>query len=291
MPLYKLSVEACNLETGRTASRMLEELAAPKALAVTLFETVQPRFVVEAYYEHEPSPDGIAGALVGRSRARATAASGGAGPELGGAVAGGAAPGGGRPVHRHGTTTAPASPMRRLGVEIEAGEAFGTGAQFHHRAVPAGRSMRSRGSRRFTRVLDLGCGSGVLGSPRHGCCPTPACLASDNDPLATGIAARQCAAQSRGITRARCSRTTGFDHPTLRRAQPVDLVLANILPGPLIDLAPAMRRAVRRGGVAVLSGLLNHQAREVAATYCAMGFHLLRRRQDAGWTALMLARR
>ena len=73
-----------------------------------------------------------------------------------------------------------------------------------------------------------------------------------------------------------CSTATGLSHPALRRARPFDLVLANILPGPLIALAPALRRAIRRGGVAVLSGLLDHQAREVAAAYRACGFHLLR---------------
>jgi ribosomal protein L11 methyltransferase len=52
-----------------------------------------------------------------------------------------------------------------------------------------------------------------------------------------------------------------------------------------------MRRALRAGGVAVLSGLLNHQAREVAATYRAAGFRLLAQRQAAGWTALELERR
>ena len=75
-----------------------------------------------------------------------------------------------------------------------------------------------------------------------------------------------------------------------RRAQPFDLVLANILPGPLTELAPAMRRALEPGGVAVLSGLLDHQAREVRATYAAAGFHLVHKRSRAGWTALVLVR-
>ena len=79
-------------------------------------------------------------------------------------------------------------------------------------------------------------------------------------------------------------------HPTLRRAAPFDLVLANILPGPLIGLAPALRRAIGHGGVAVLSGLLDHQAREVAAAYRASGFRLTRWLRRAGWTALVLAK-
>jgi ribosomal protein L11 methyltransferase len=74
----------------------------------------------------------------------------------------------------------------------------------------------------------------------------------------------------------------------LRRAQPFDLVLANILPGPLVALAPAMRRAIARGGTAILSGLLEHQVREVAATYRAQGFRLLRCTRRDGWAALAL---
>ncbi len=68
-------------------------------------------------------------------------------------------------------------------------------------------------------------------------------------------------------------------------------VLANILARTLIDLAPAMRRAVRPGGIAILSGLLSPQAREVCAIYCAAGFQLLSHRRRDDWTALTLAQR
>ena len=83
---------------------------------------------------------------------------------------------------------------------------------------------------------------------------------------------------------------TGFAHRAAA-PPPFDLVLANILPGTLIDLAPAMRRAVRPGGIAVLSGLLYPQAREVRAIYAAAGFQLLYHRSRDDWTALTLVRR
>ena len=67
-------------------------------------------------------------------------------------------------------------------------------------------------------------------------------------------------------------------------------MLANLLPGPLIALAPAMRRALRPGGIAILSGLLDHQAREVGACYRAAGFRLIARSRRAGWTVLTLVR-
>jgi ribosomal protein L11 methyltransferase len=90
-------------------------------------------------------------------------------------------------------------------------------------------------------------------------------------------------------SRVRVLSATGFEHRLLRRER-FDLVLANLLPGPLVDLAPGMRRSIGPSGVAVLSGVLDYQAREVAAAYGGAGFGLLRRLQCAGWTALVVAR-
>ena len=289
MPLYKLSIEACDLETGRAAARVLEELAAPRALAVTLFETVQPRFVVEAYYEHAPSPDSIAGALAGIGAGLGQPRLAAVPDQNWVALSQAALPpvaAGRFIVHGHHDRARLA--MRRLGLEIEAGEAFGTA----HNATTAlcleALDALTR-SRHFTHVLDLGCGSGVLAIAAARVLPNARVLASDNDPVATRIA-RDNVQLNRVATRVRVLTATGFDHPALRRAQPFDLVLANVLPGPLIDLAPAMRRGLRREGVAVLSGLLSHQAPEVAGTYRAKGFRLLDRRQRAGWTALVLVK-
>jgi ribosomal protein L11 methyltransferase len=110
-------------------------------------------------------------------------------------------------------------------------------------------------------------------------------LAVDNDPLATAIARTN--ARLNGVgRRVRVIDASGFAHPLLRPPRAFDLVLANLLPGPLVELAPAMRRALRPGGVAVLSGVLDHQAREVGASYRAAGFRLLARSRRAGWTVL-----
>ena len=114
-------------------------------------------------------------------------------------------------------------------------------------------------------------------------------LAVDNDPLATAIA-RENARLNGASGRVRVLDAAGFAHSLLRPAVAFDLVLANLLPGPLIALAPAMRRALRPRGVAVLSGLLDHQAREVGARYRAVGFHLVSRSCRAGWTVLTVHR-
>jgi ribosomal protein L11 methyltransferase len=120
--------------------------------------------------------------------------------------------------------------------------------------------------------------------------PAAEVFAVDNDPIATGVA-RANARRNRAARRLRVLTATGFAHPALRRAQPFDLVLANLLPRPLLRFASQMQRAIAPGAIAVLSGLLNHQAREVAMAYCAAGFELARYERRAGWTILTLKRR
>jgi ribosomal protein L11 methyltransferase len=177
--------------------------------------------------------------------------------------------------------------MRRTAIEIEAGEAFGTG----HNATTT-LCLRALDSlaraRSFRRVVDLGCGTGVLALAAARTFPRASVIAADNDPIATAIA-RDNVRLNRLLGRVLVIDATGFAHPRLRSVR-ADLVLANILPGPLIDLAPTVRQRLVRGGAAVLCGLLTHQMREVAAKYHARGFRLIGKATDAGWAALTLQR-
>jgi ribosomal protein L11 methyltransferase len=70
-----------------------------------------------------------------------------------------------------------------------------------------------------------------------------------------------------------------------------DLIVANILAGPLIRLAPGIARAIRPGGVVVLSGLLGEQMREVAGVYAMAGFRLAHHHLSHNWATLILERR
>lgn len=287
MPLYKLCIEAADLEAGRAATGLIEQLGEPAPLAVTLFELSPPRFLVEAYYVQAPALDAIERELdqqvAGLGKARLEAV-----PDQNWvALSQASLP----PVAAgrfivHGSHDRACFAMRRLCVEIEAGEAFGTGYNATTALCLDALDGLTR-LRRFARVLDLGCGSGVLAIAAARALPAARVIAVDNDPRAAAIASEN-AQINRVGQRVRVLMATGFDHPALRRAPPFDLMLANLLPGPLIEMAPAMRSAIRAGGVAVLSGLLDHQAREVAATYRAAGFRLLQRRQRAGWTALTM---
>ena len=289
MPLYKLRIEAADLGTGRLLSHRLEALASPAALAVTLFEAGAPRFLVEAYYDPAPPMEPIAAALsdlpgLGQLRLEAV-------PDQNWVALSQASlpPVAAGRLVVHGSHDRARFAMRLRAVEIEAGEAFGTG--YNATTTLCLEALDELAKQRcFARVLDLGCGSGVLAIAAARLLPVARVLAVDNDARAVAIA-RANARLNRVAARVRVLGAAGFGHAASRGAGRFDLVLANILPGPLVDLAPDMGRAIRPRGVAVLSGVLDHQAREVAAVYCSMGFRLVQRLQAAGWTALVLARR
>ncbi|MHB8529447.1 MAG: 50S ribosomal protein L11 methyltransferase [Caulobacteraceae bacterium] len=183
----------------------------------------------------------------------------------------------------HDFGRAPANSVR---LRIEAGAAFGTG---HHATtllcLIAYHALIKQ--RRFERVLDLGTGAGILAiaAARTG---ARRVIGSDIDPVSVRVAA-----ENAKLNRARCRfvLADGLAHPSIRRTAPFDLVFANILAGPLVRLAPAVRRSVGPGGVAILSGLLASQARAVAAAYLSRGFRLRSRLRRDAWASLILIRR
>jgi ribosomal protein L11 methyltransferase len=287
--LFKLRIRVADLDAGRSVSGLLGEVIEPSPLAVTLFEDQAPAFVVETYYEHEPSAPHIDRALAHLGPRIGSAVVETVPDENWVAISQAALP----PILAgrfivHGSHDRARVGVRPLAIEIEAGEAFGTG----HNATTSGcleaiDALTRR--RRFARVLDLGCGTGLLGIAAARVLPGARVVASDNDPIATDIAKAN-TRLNRVAARVRVVTASGFAHPLLRRPQSFDLVVANILPRPLIALAPSMRAALPPGGVTVLSGLLNHQAHEVRARYHALGFRLLSARRHAGWTVLALER-
>jgi ribosomal protein L11 methyltransferase len=258
-------------------------------LAVTLFETPPAGFVVEAYYDAEPAPAAFAKALASLGDALGSASVQAVPDQNWVALSQASLP----PVAAgrflvHGSHDRRRIGSRRMAIEIEAGEAFGTG---HNATTTLCLEAIDRFARRrnFTRVLDLGCGSGVLAIAAARVLTRGRVLAVDNDPLATAVA-RGNVRLNGASGRVRVLDASGLAHRALRAAGSFDLVLANILPRPLLALAPAMRRALSPGGIAMLSGLLDAQAREVLARYLNADFHLLARTSRAGWTALVLLR-
>jgi len=155
-----------------------------------------------------------------------------------------------------------------IAIEIEAGEAFGTG----HHGTTAGCLLaieRTVKTRTVRNALDVGTGSGVLAIAiaRLARCPV---LASDIDPVATRVAAEN--VRLNGVAPlVRLATAAGIGLRLFAREGPYDLVVANILAGPLVALAPAIRRAVAPGGTVILSGLTVSQIGRVSAAYRRLG--------------------
>jgi ribosomal protein L11 methyltransferase len=84
---------------------------------------------------------------------------------------------------------------------------------------------------------------------------------------------------------------SGLDAPALRRAAPFDLIIANILAGPLMTLSGSIARALHPGGALVLSGLLTPQAPAIIAAYVAKGLSLASHARINGWSTLVLQKR
>ena len=188
----------------------------------------------------------------------------------------------------YGSHDAALLPEGRIGLLIEAAMAFGTG---HHGTTLGCLRAYDRlldDGQRFDNVLDLGCGTAVLAmsAARMGAAHV---LASDIDPVAVEVALANVKANGL-VGRVSCVESIGFESPALRAGAPFDLIFANILKGPLIELAPDMAAHLAPGGRAILSGLLVEQADEIVEVYQGQGLALETREDLGEWSALTLRR-
>ncbi len=173
----------------------------------------------------------------------------------------------------------------RLGIEIEAALAFGTG---HHGTTRGcllllGEVLKAYQPR---RVLDLGTGTGVLAIAAAKALREKV-LASDIDALSVKVAAEN--ARQNGVgPLVEVAWGNGFAAPLLRQRRPFDLILANILANPLRQMATPMSRHLAGGARLILSGLLSAQAPSVIAAYRARGLILERQIRIEGWSSLLL---
>lgn len=176
----------------------------------------------------------------------------------------------------------------RIGLEIEAAQAFGTG---HHATTQGCLTALDRLARRgltARRVADIGGGTGVLAMAAASIWPVTA-VAGDIDPLATATARENVAANGLG-GRIACVTAAGFRHPRLRAGAPYDLIFANILAGPLKRMAPEVAAHHAPWGVAILSGILARQAAGVLAVYRSWGYVPEEPIRIGEWVTLVLWR-
>jgi len=176
-------------------------------------------------------------------------------------------------------------PPNKLGIEIEAALAFGTG---HHGTTRGCLLLLDHvlTSRMPRRVLDLGSGTGVLAIAAAKALRRRV-LASDIDPMSAAVARDNARLNGVGnLVETICA--TGFADPQFKARAPFDLVLANILANPLKALATPMAAHLAPSAMVILSGLLPHQAGSVVAAYRARGLVLRRRLQIEGWSSLLM---
>jgi ribosomal protein L11 methyltransferase len=172
-----------------------------------------------------------------------------------------------------------------IAIEIDAGQAFGTG---HHGTTAGCLEMIDwvLRSRKVKNVLDLGTGSGVLAIAARKIQPVPV-LATDIDPIAVKVAQEN--ARKNGVGAGLIFETApGFHHGAFRRNGPFDLIIANILAKPLMKMAPDLTRHLTAGGTVILSGILASQRLKVLAAY--NGQRLAHRRTiwRNGWVTIVL---
>lgn len=178
---------------------------------------------------------------------------------------------------------------------IEAGQAFGTGGHETTSGCLAMLDAMKRRGERFDLIADIGTGTGLLALAALHLWPRAYATASDIDPVSITVTAENAAAndvplgQSPGQL-ALCL-APGTDHEMIQRRAPYDLVIANILAGPLIELAPAMAAIMQEGATLILAGLLNTQAATVSAAYRRLGFRIAQQTDTGDWPCLRLVKR
>ncbi|ABF52275.1 50S ribosomal protein L11 methyltransferase [Sphingopyxis alaskensis] len=178
---------------------------------------------------------------------------------------------------------------------IDASQAFGTGG---HDTTAGCLAMLDRLARRGgtpRNIADIGTGTGLLAFAAMALWPRARVIASDIDPASIFVTRDNAAVNGvplgRGGGRLALAVAPGTDHPAIRRRAPYDLVIANILAGPLITLAPDIAAATAPGGHAILAGLIARQMEPVLAAYRAQGFRLAGRGGSADWPCLLLVKR
>ena len=187
----------------------------------------------------------------------------------------------------HGSHDSTTPKPNEYSIQIDAGQAFGTG---HHGTTAACLELIDRCfiKRRYSNILDLGTGSAVLAiamaKGQHG-----RILATDIDPIAIEVARKN--VQLNGTHgQITCQTADGLNHRIFRQSGKFDLIVANILAKPLERLAPSIASMVERSGTVILSGLLPHQKPRIINAYRSQGLRFQKSIERDGWLAALFVR-
>jgi len=169
----------------------------------------------------------------------------------------------------------------RINFEIDAGLAFGTGQHATTAGCLSALDSLERNGCTFANIADVGTGTGLLAFAALALWSDAKCIATDIDPVAIDVARENAAINGvtlgHGAGELLLAVADGMDSPMLAARAPFDLIIANILAGPLIELAPNFAGALTPGGSVVLAGLLDTQSDRVAAAFELQGLRLAER--------------
>ena len=184
-------------------------------------------------------------------------------------------------------------PTGSIPFEIDASLAFGTGQHATTSGCLAALDRLERDGRRFANIADIGTGTGLLAFAALRLWPDARAIATDIDPIAVDVARDNALINGmrigHGAGELLLTVADGMDSPMLAVRAPFDLLIANILAGPLIELAPAFVTALAPQATVILAGLLDTQAEAVAGAYTGLGLNL-EERSSGEWAVLVLTK-
>ena len=182
-------------------------------------------------------------------------------------------------------------PEGAISFEIDAGLAFGTGQHDTTAGCLAALDRLEQSGKRFANIADIGTGTGLLAFAALSLWPTAKAIATDIDTIAVDVSRDNAAINGvrlgHGPGELLLAVADGMDHPMIAARAPFDLLIANILAGPLIELAPAFAKSVAPGASIILAGLLDTQADAVIAAYEAEGMKVVDPGEEE-WCVLVL---
>lgn len=288
-----LTLTQLNRDTAYRAAAAFSELIEPAADAVSVFED-GPNFRVDAYY---------GGRELGTEALTQLIASGAIDHDITGKAALSAVPDENwvalsqaalPPVHAGrfiicGSHDLHRVPRGRHTLVVEAGEAFGTA----HHATTYGCLLaldRLTRQKRFRNTLDLGTGTGVLALALARAQPQARIIATDIDERSVEVAKSNAIRNGLGDLAGgpEFVLADGVSDGYVQSAAPFDLVIANILAGPLNRMAPEISGILGSGAILVLSGILIPQAAQVVARYRSLGLDLCVHNRHNGWSTLVM---
>ena len=182
-------------------------------------------------------------------------------------------------------------PADTVNFEIDAGLAFGTGQHDTTAGCLAALDRLEVSGKRFANIADIGTGTGLLAFAAMALWPEARAIATDIDDIAVEVSEENALINGvklgHGPGQLLLAVADGMDHPLIQARAPYDLLIANILAGPLVELAPSFAKAVAPGATLILAGLLDVQADAVIAAYEAEGISVVER-SDGEWCVLVL---